>query len=214
MLTDLLQRVQWLIDQGGFMMIPLIALSLLSVTLIIERSWYWFGAMRGATGLTQLPHLNAALRAGRTAEARRLVDADRTPAAEMARALLEHGATDAVAQETAERLRPRLDRFMVLLSTIITAAPMLGILGTVIGIIQSFRLLDSVRTLQDPGQVADGIASALLTTALGLIIALVTLFPYMIFRSRADQTMGRLESVVASAQQPAATGARDGNPAA
>ena len=50
-------------------------------------------------------------------------------------------------------------------------------------------------------EVAGGIAAALLTTALGLIVALLTLFPYMVFRSHASRALGRLESVIAAAQQ-------------
>lgn len=90
---------------------------------------------------------------------------------------------------------------MVSLSTIITAAPLLGILGTVIGIIQSFKLLGEQMTLSDPKDVAAGIAAALLTTALGLTVALFTLFPYMIFRGQVDLAIGRLETVIAAAQQ-------------
>ena len=90
---------------------------------------------------------------------------------------------------------------MVALSTIITAAPLLGILGTVMGIIQSFRLLGEQAVLTDPSDVAGGIAAALLTTALGLIIALVTLFPYMLFRGWSSRTIGRLEALIAAAQQ-------------
>jgi biopolymer transport protein ExbB len=85
------------------------------------------------------------------------------------------------------------------LSTIITAAPMLGILGTVVGIIQSFGLLGSVDTVADPSAVAGGIAQALYTTAFGLIVALVTLFPYAIFRSLADKAFARLETLAAIA---------------
>ena len=133
--------------------------------------------------------------------AEQIIRKDRSPFAEVARRLLKHGATEAVAVEVVEAQRPRLDRFMVSLSTIVTAAPLLGILGTVIGIIQSFRLLGEQTTLTDPRDVSAGIAAALLTTALGLLVALITLFPYMIFRSHVDRALGRLESVIAAAQQ-------------
>ena len=115
--------------------------------------------------------------------------------------MLDHGASDAVAMEAVEMQRPRIDRFMVALSTIITAAPLLGILGTVVGIIQSFRLLGEQAALSDPTDVAGGIAAALITTAFGLIIALVTLFPYMLFRSWSSRAIGRLETLIAAAQQ-------------
>ncbi len=86
-----------------------------------------------------------------------------------------------------------------MLSTIVTAAPMLGILGTVIGIIQSFELLGGDATITDPNQVSGGIAEALITTATGLVVALLALFPYMLFRGRQDRAIGRLESLATSA---------------
>ena len=126
---------------------------------------------------------------------------DASPYGAVAKSLLDIGASDAVAMEAVESQRPRIDRFMVALSTIITAAPLLGILGTVLGIIQSFRLLGDQAVLTDPSDVAGGIAAALLTTALGLIIALVTLFPYMLFKGWSTRALGRLEALIAAAQQ-------------
>ena len=102
---------------------------------------------------------------------------------------------------------------MATLSTIITAAPLLGILGTVIGIIQSFNLLGVQETLTDPRTVSTGIAEALLTTALGLVVALVTLFPYMIFRSHVERSIGRMESLIAAAQQGAGLAPGERRPA-
>ncbi len=92
-----------------------------------------------------------------------------------------------------ESLRPSIERFAPTLGTIIAAAPLLGILGTVTGIIQSFDLLGEASTVSDPTVVAGGIAEALYTTAFGLCIALITLFPHVYFKSRADRALGRLE---------------------
>ena len=130
-----------------------------------------------------------------------MVNNDPSPYGVVAKSMLKIGASDAVAMEAVESQRPRIDRFMVALSTIITAAPLLGILGTVLGIIQSFRLLGEQAVLTDPSDVAGGIAAALLTTALGLIIALVTLFPYMLFRGWSSRAIGRLDALIAAAQQ-------------
>ncbi|TVQ62724.1 MAG: MotA/TolQ/ExbB proton channel family protein [Phycisphaerales bacterium] len=107
------------------------------------------------------------------------------------------GASENAAHELLERARPAFERFAPTLSTIITAAPMLGILGTVVGIIASFRLLGGSGPIDDPTAVAGGIATALYTTAFGLVIALGTLFPYAIFRARADRLIGRLETIAA-----------------
>jgi len=189
-----------LINRGGIVMIPLFILSVISLALIIERFWFWF-FMGGRGNMRRLAKLNIALRSGDKEVVKKLIQRDGSPYGAVANALMSQGSSDAVAMEVVEQQRPRLDRFMVALSTIITAAPLLGILGTVMGIIQSFRLLGDQATLTDPSDVAGGIAAALLTTALGLIVALVTLFPYMLFRGWASQTIGRLEMIIAAAQQ-------------
>ncbi len=196
-------------------MVPLLALSLISIMLIVERIWFWTtthrpGRARGRA--RSLRELNTALRLGDRSRARELLASDRTPYGEVARLLLEHGAGDAVAMEAVEMQRPKLDRFMVSLSTIVTAAPLLGILGTVICIIRSFNLIGAPadQPLTDPSAVSAGIAEALLTTALGLTIALFTLFPYMFFRAQVERAMGRMESVIAAAQQGEAAGSGSG----
>ncbi|MHC5002992.1 MAG: MotA/TolQ/ExbB proton channel family protein [Planctomycetota bacterium] len=189
-----------LIQRGGYIMIPLLVLSVISLTLIIERSWFWI-RVNGGGGPRRLDELNRALRRGDRTAVLAMVGRDRSPYGSVARHLLDQGTSDAVALEAVERQRPRLDRFMVTISTTVTAAPLLGILGTVIGIIQSFNLLGQQDTLTDPRVVSAGIAEALLTTALGLVVALVNLFPYMIFRGQASRSMGHLESVIAAAQE-------------
>lgn len=181
-------------------MVPLLALSVISLALIFERTLFWLTLHRPRR-IRQLSVLNNAFRRGDRDAAIAAVGNDRSPYGCIARKLMEHGSTDAVAVEAVQEYRPMFDRFMVTLSTIVTAAPLLGILGTVIGIIQSFKLLGEQATLSDPQDVAGGIAAALLTTALGLIVALFTLFPYMIFRGQVDRALGRLESIIAAAQQ-------------
>ena len=182
-------------------MLPLLFLSIVSLTLIVERVWFWSALHRPAR-IRWLQRLGHALRCGDRNTARKLIEKDASPYGQIGGMLLEHGADDAVAVEAVEVQRPKFERFMVSLSTIITAAPLLGILGTVIGIIRSFRLLGAPAEggLTDPSAVSHGIAEALLTTALGLVVALVTLFPYMVFRAQAERAMGRVESIIASAQ--------------
>lgn len=179
-------------------MIPLCALSILGVALVIERSVFWC-SVGSAARSSYLVRLTDALRRGDMDAVSDLASSDRSPFGGMVRTFLDHGATEATAVEAMERQRPRLERSMVLLSTIVTAAPLLGILGTVVGIIQSFQLLGSQSTLTDPTDVAGGIATALITTAFGLIIALLMLFPYMIFRGMLDRTVSRMESIAAAA---------------
>jgi biopolymer transport protein ExbB len=200
MQAEVMQDLSTLIEKGGYVMVPLLILSIISVALILERCWFWL-LMGGRGSMRRIEKLNAVLRRGDTAKAQEIVKKDYSPYGIVAKAMLKNGSSDAVAMEAVELQRPRIDRFMVALSTIITAAPLLGILGTVLGIIQSFRLLGEQAVLTDPSDVAGGIAAALLTTALGLIVALVTLFPYMLFRGWSSRSIGRLETVIAAAQQ-------------
>ncbi len=201
-----------LIERGGIVMLPLLVLSIISLTLILERTWFWVTIHRPRR-LHRLERLNEALRAGDRPRATKLLTADRSPYGQIVRRLLEQGVAEAVAVEAVQTQRPKLDRFMVSLSTIITAAPLLGILGTVLGIIQSFNLLGEQQTLTDPRAVSVGIAEALLTTAMGLAIALFTLFPYMIFRAQVERALGRVESIIAAAQQGDAAPAQHERPA-
>lgn len=198
-MSHVLDTFEMLMERGGYVMIPLLILSVCSLALIIERICFWV-SLTGRSHLERMDGLNAALRGGDAARARGMVESDSTPYGRVVKRMLDDGPSDAVAMQAVDSIRSGLDRYMVVLSTIITAAPLLGILGTVIGIIQSFQLLGAQSTLTDPREVAGGIASALITTAFGLIVALVTLFPYMIFKSQSSNALGRLETLIASAQ--------------
>jgi biopolymer transport protein ExbB len=185
-----------LMDRGGVAMWPMLALSVISISLVIERLWFWW-RNRGR----DVSRLAAALRQGRTAEVLAIAGDQADVHARFAGILAEHGATEAVAAEAADAVRPAIDRFMIGLSTIVTAAPMLGILGTVLGIIDSFELLGGENAITDPNEVSAGIAQALVSTAAGLVVALSTLFPFMAFRARAERAIGRLEALAAAAAQ-------------
>ena len=86
----------------------------------------------------------------------------------------------------------RLQRGFGLLSTIITAEPMLGILGTVTGIIQTFGAL-KVSDAASPLAATAGIGEALITTAAGLIAALILVFPYNFLLGLLAKATARLE---------------------
>ena len=76
------------------------------------------------------------------------------------------------------RRGPKTARGLVFVSTIITAEPMLGILGTVVGIMQTFGALNGADGAANPMGATRGIGEALITTAAGLIASLILLFPY------------------------------------
>ena len=179
---------------------PLLFLSVVTVSIVLERGIFWL-RLDSRRGRNRYRGLAEALRRGDRSRIAGLVDGDDSPYASLARDLLE--STDQVDEATAavfsEEIRPRFERGLLMLSAIVTAAPMRGILGTVSGIIQSFELLGGDATITDPNQVSGGIAEALITTATGLVVALLALFPYMLFRGRQDRAIGRLESLATSA---------------
>ena len=189
-----------LLNRGGYVMIPLLLLSICSVTLIIERCFFWL-TVNGGASLRRLSEMNSELRKGNNKRVQELISEDKTPYGRVAKRLIDDGAGDSVALEVVDVESRKFNRFMVAMSTIITASPLLGILGTVIGIIQSFELLGGDSTLTDPRDVAGGIAAALLTTAFGLIVALITLFPYMLFKGQSASAVDRLETLIASTQE-------------
>ena len=186
-------------SKGGAVMWPLLFLSVLSLGIAVERSVFW-ARMAGGAARARVNRLIDALRKGRRDEVVRLCEGSPQPEMMVALRMALDGADDGVAQAAAEIQRHRLERFSVVLSTIITASPMIGILGTVIGIIKSFQVLGSQSQLADPRGVSGGIGEALITTASGLAVALLSLFPYMSFKGLADRAMGRMESVIAAAQ--------------
>jgi len=188
-----------LMEKGGFVMWPLLSLSVLSLALSVERAVFWT-RVAGLAARQRVNQLVEALRRGRRDEVVRMCEGSPQPEMMVALRMAIDGADDGVAMAAAEIQRHRLERFSVVLSTIITASPMVGILGTVIGIIKSFQVLGTQTQLADPRGVSGGIGEALITTASGLAVALITLFPYMAFKGLADRAMGRMESVIAAAQ--------------
>jgi biopolymer transport protein ExbB len=96
------------------------------------------------------------------------------------------------AGDEAQQIEKSLGRGMWVLDTIVTAAPLLGLLGTIVGMMQSFRIIGSAG-LEDPSGVTGGVAEALIVTALGLFIALVALFGFNYLSRLQAQTLDEME---------------------
>lgn len=186
--------------RGGLVMWPLLGMSVIAVTLMLERAWF-FLTTNGSSRLSRIHSIGRLLRAGKLADAKQQASSDTSVYGDAVRRLLEEEVTEAAAVDAIEQQRARLERFLPTLSTIITAAPMLGILGTVLGIIRSFDVLAGGRADLDLNVLAGGIAEALITTAAGITVALLTLFPYNAFRAQVDRSLTRLESLAAAALQ-------------
>jgi len=184
-----------LISRGGVVMWPLLALSLLSVTLLFERCWFFIRTNYPGR-MSRVRAMASRLREGDAGGAKAIAQAEGGVYGGVVVDLLEEKKVgEAAAMDIIESRRPRLERFMPTLSTIITVAPMLGILGTVLGIISSFELLSDQSATVDPRSVSQGIAEALITTAAGLVIAIFTLFPYNSLRAQINRSLTAIESL-------------------
>jgi biopolymer transport protein ExbB len=98
------------------------------------------------------------------------------------------------ATEEASLIEQSLGRWLWVLETIVTAAPLLGLLGTISGMIRAFKLFGA-EGLVDPRGVTGGVAEALIATAVGLFIALVALFAFNYFSHRQAQVMDEIEQL-------------------
>lgn len=192
---------QWF-EVGGWVMVPLALVSVVGLAIVFERVLFWVRltgpAVRGRTS-----SFSAKLRQGDFAGVVKATAERRDPYSRLARELSQDAAGpigEAQAREAIEAQRYAVERFQSALSIIITAAPMLGILGTVTGIITSFAAIGEAGD-GDPRLVAGGIAQALYTTAFGLAIAVAALFPYVAFKGLADRALTRLELLAASAME-------------
>ncbi len=99
-------------------------------------------------------------------------------------------------QEVSEREVSRLYRKLEYLAFIASSAPMLGLLGTVTGMIRSFNQIAVTEGTAKPSQLAGGISEALVTTCMGLIVAIPVMFFVSYFRNRIDSYVAEAETVV------------------
>lgn len=95
-------------------------------------------------------------------------------------------------EDTGRQVAHELERFLNTLGTIASIAPLLGLLGTVTGMIQAFAAI-STHGVGNPTIVAAGIAEALITTAAGLFVAIPTVFFYRYFRGKVDALVLKME---------------------
>ncbi|MGD9161073.1 MAG: MotA/TolQ/ExbB proton channel family protein [Desulfobacteraceae bacterium] len=184
--------------KGGPVMYPLLLCSIISLTVIIERAIFWIGVgMRRNQELVD--EVLELCRKGDWESIRVKAKGSRNY---VIRVLIsgilhrEYLLSKAMESAAADEIT-RMGRYMGVLDTMITVAPLLGILGTVLGIIESFSMLDTFG-IENPQAVTGGIAQALITTATGLTIAIVTVFPYNYFNSRIEKAAKIIEKYATS----------------
>lgn len=185
-------------QRGGWVMYPILLCSIIALTLIIERLFYF--ARVNANPGELLNRVRRALEAGKPDEAVGMCRVHGSPVAAIILAALrerEHGkaAIEEAVEEAGFNEAPKVERYLIVLGVIAKVATLLGLYGTVLGMIQSFNVIASAGLAGDPGGVARGIAIALITTAGGLTVAIpVTVF-YHYFHSRAQKILYEMERI-------------------
>jgi biopolymer transport protein ExbB len=181
---------------GGWVIYPLTALAIAALAITFDRAYaFWrFGRMprwdegsavpaHAASQLRDiLPRRHALSRIGS------LLADTRAPLWRI----------EARIESAAAQIERDMSRGLWLLETIVTAAPLLGLLGTIVGMMHAFRLIGG-DGLVNPSGVSGGVAQALIATAIGLVIALVALFAFNFFSRRIDRLMDDLETYASEA---------------
>ncbi|MCK5228185.1 MAG: MotA/TolQ/ExbB proton channel family protein [Desulfobulbaceae bacterium] len=184
--------------QGGPVMYPLLLCSILVVTVIIERTIFWL-QIDLARNRKLMDEVLKICQDGNWKMVRQKVTGSKDYIIRVLISGIVHRefsmqkAMEAAAIQEIKHMR----RFMGVLDTMITVAPLLGIFGTVIGIIISFDMLGSAG-IENPRAVTAGISQALLTTAAGLGIAIFSVFPYNYFNARIENAAHTMEKYATS----------------
>jgi biopolymer transport protein ExbB len=186
----------WLITkfhQGGPVMWPILIVSIIALTVVIERCFWWTGRWFRRDP-KRIEKVFTAIENSDTAEASRLSRGSRDPVLRMMWNGLNHQHTSlqGALQVAAGIEIKRAGRFLVVMDTLVTLAPLLGLLGTITGLIRSFSFLGNEELAVQA--VTGGIAEALIATACGLGIAIFSLIPFNFFTSRVSNLEFELQT--------------------
>src|SRR5438876_3884580 len=204
----------WLIDKfhkGGPVMWPILIVSIIALTVVIERC-FWWGGRWFRRDPKRIEKVFTAIENGDTTEASRLSRGSRDPVLRMMWNGLnhQHASLQGALQLAAAIEIKRAGRFLVVMDTLVTLAPLLGLLGTITGLMKSFASLGNEEIAIVT--VTGGIAEALIATACGLGIAIFALIPFNFFTSRVSNLEFELQTaatdleVVLEAQNKASEG--------
>jgi biopolymer transport protein ExbB len=192
-ITERMLNIFW---EGGVLMFPIMAVSIVAVAITLER----FYTLRRATIDTRefMDAMRTVLRQNRVQEAIAICDETDAPVARIMKAgILKHNRSKEDIREAIEDAGhleiPRLERYMSALATCANIAPLLGLLGTVQGMIKAFAQIQHKQGQVNPSDLAEGIGNALITTAAGLTVAIPTLVVYNYFVTRVENMILEME---------------------
>jgi biopolymer transport protein ExbB len=185
-----------IIWEGGILMWPILMCSVVAVAITIER----FITLRRASIDTHefMDTMRQVVRQNRMQEAIEICDETDAPVARIMKAgILKHNRSKADIREAIDDAGhlevPRLERYLSALATCANIAPLLGLLGTVAGMIRAFAEIQYKQGQVNPSDLAGGINNALVTTAAGLTVAIPTLVLYNYFVGRVENMVLEME---------------------
>ncbi|MES2705801.1 MAG: MotA/TolQ/ExbB proton channel family protein [Verrucomicrobiota bacterium] len=181
-----------IIHRGGPIMYPVVAVAAFAICIVVERIVWWvrFSTRRNSA---QVEQVYAALESGHTAEAIEMTRDAKDPVVRMMNHGLNHPHTSLqnALQVAAGMEIQKAGRFLSAMDTVVTLGPLLGLLGTVTGIMGSFQSIGGAELAVE--KVTGGIGEALIATAAGLGIAIGVLIPMNYFHARLARLQFDLE---------------------
>lgn len=184
-----------IIAAGGWVMWPIIACSVIAMAIVVERFWALRQQQVLPAALVRTVHTWAKTGAIPEINLDNMVIKSPLGRVVAAGILNRDYGRDVIKdsiEDTGRQVVHELERFLNVLGTIAAISPLLGLLGTVLGMIKVFNVV-SVYGTGDPRLLAGGIGEALITTAAGLIVAIPSLFFYRYFCGKVDALVMRME---------------------
>jgi biopolymer transport protein ExbB len=188
-------------EAGGPVMWPILITALVAVAVVGERIFWWFRESRKRDP-HRLERLFAALENGDFREASQLSKDSADPIIRMIWHGMNHfhSSLQGALQVAAGVELQKAGRFLTVMDTLVTLAPLLGLLGTVSGIFRTFISLGSATVEGATGQITGGIGEALIATMCGLAIAIFALIPFNYFTRKLAQLQFELESAATNVE--------------
>ncbi len=186
------------IQKGGIFMYPIILCSVISLTIVMEKLWVLRRSRIIPEGLPE--SICELIKEGRISEASAMCYRENTSFSRVVLEALRNAGTKGellreVVEEKGKMEVKGLERYLEGMSTIASVSTLLGLLGTISGMIRIFSVI-SVEKVVNPGSLAGGISEALYTTAAGLTVAIPTIVAYKYFYSRTRKFAVEMEQGV------------------